>query len=98
MCLGIPGQIVDIISSDMQLAMVDVAGVRQAVHIGPIVDDEHPITACLGDWVLVHLGFARMRVSEQEAKASIALLQELSQLQAEIDGMARHHVSPDQVC
>ena len=98
MCLGIPGQIIDIISSDMQLAMVDLAGVRQVVNIGPLVDDEHPITTCLGDWILVHLGFARMWVSEQDAKASISLMQELSRLQAEIDGMARHRVPPDRVC
>jgi len=88
MCLGIPAQIVDIISADMHLAMVDVAGVRQVVNMGLLVDDEHPIATCLGDWVLVHLGFARMRISEQDAKASMSLLQELSRLQAEIDGMS----------
>jgi hydrogenase expression/formation protein HypC len=86
--MGIPGQIVEILSSDMQLAMVDVAGVRQAVNIGLLVDDEHPVATCVGDWVLVHLGFARVRVSEQDATASMCLLQELSRLQAEIDGMA----------
>jgi hydrogenase expression/formation protein HypC len=87
MCMGIPGQIVEIISPDMLLVMVDVAGVRRAVNMGPLVDDEHPISTCLGDWVLVHLGFARMRVSENEAKTAMTLLQELSQLQAEVDGI-----------
>ena len=87
MCLGIAGQIVDIISSDMQLVMVEIAGVRRAVNLGLLVDEDHPIAACVGEWVLVHLGFARTWVSEQDAKASIGLLQELSKLQAEIDGM-----------
>jgi len=88
MCMGIPGQITDIISPDMPLVMVDVAGVKRAVNMGLLIDDDHPISACLGDWVLVNLGFARMRVSEHEAKASMALLQELGRLQAEIDGMS----------
>ena len=87
MCLGIPGQIVEIISADMQLAMVEVGGVRRAVNIAFVVDDEHPVDACLGDWVLVHVGFAMMRLDEQEAAATLALLSELGEMQAEIDSM-----------
>ncbi|HOE40401.1 MAG TPA: HypC/HybG/HupF family hydrogenase formation chaperone [Rhodoferax sp.] len=85
MCLGLPGQIVEIISSDMQLAMVDVGGVRRAVNISLLVDDEHPVSACLGDWVLVHLGFARLRIDENEAAATVALLLEIGKLQSDID-------------
>ncbi|MFZ4538048.1 HypC/HybG/HupF family hydrogenase formation chaperone [Propionivibrio sp.] len=87
MCLGIPGQIVEIISEDMHLAMVDVGGVRRAVNIAFIVDDEHPVAACLGDWVLVHVGFAMMRIDEKEAATTMALLLELGEMQAEIDSM-----------
>ncbi|MFZ4626534.1 MAG: HypC/HybG/HupF family hydrogenase formation chaperone [Rhodoferax sp.] len=87
MCLGIPGQIVEIISADMQLAMVEVGGVRRAVNIAFVVDDEHPVATCLGDWVLVHVGFAMMRLDEQEAAATLALLSELGKMQAEIDSM-----------
>ncbi|MBV5298919.1 MAG: HypC/HybG/HupF family hydrogenase formation chaperone [Rhodoferax sp.] len=87
MCLGIPGQIVEIISADMQLAMVEVGGVRRAVNIAFVVDDEHPVESCLGDWVLVHVGFAMMRLDEQEAAATLALLSELGEMQAEIDSM-----------
>ena len=87
MCLGIPGQIKEIISADMQLAMVEVGGVRRAVNIAFVVDDEHPAAACLGDWVLVHVGFAMMRLDEQEAAATLALLHELGEMQAEIDSM-----------
>ena len=87
MCLGIPGQIVEIVSSDLNLAMVDVGGVRRAVNIGFVVDDEHPVAACVGDWVLVHVGFAMSRIDEKEAALTLALLRELGELQAEIDNM-----------
>lgn len=87
MCLGIPGQIVEVISEDMKLAMVDVGGVRRAVNIAFIVDEEHPAVACLGDWVLVHVGFAMIRIDEKEAAATLALLLQLGEYQAEIDSM-----------
>ena len=87
MCLGIPGQIVEIVSEDMKLAMVDVGGVRRAVNIAFIVDEEHPAAACLGDWVLVHVGFAMVRIDEKEAEATLALLLQLGEYQAEIDSM-----------
>jgi len=87
MCLGIPGQIVEIVSSDLNLAMVDVGGVRRAVNIAFVVDDEHPASTCIGDWVLVHVGFAMSRIDEKEAALTLALLRELGELQAEIDSM-----------
>ena len=87
MCLGIPGQIVEIVSSDLNLAMVDVGGVRRVVNIAFVVDDEHPASACVGDWVLVHVGFAMSRIDEKEAALTLALLRELGELQAEIDSM-----------
>jgi len=87
MCLGIPGQIVEIVSSDLNLAMVDVGGVRRAVNIAFVVDDEHPATSCIGDWVLVHVGFAMSRIDEKEAAQTLALLREIGELQAEIDSM-----------
>lgn len=87
MCLGIPGQIVEIVSDDLKLAMVDVGGVRRAVNIAFVIDDEHPAHACVGDWVLVHVGFAMSRLDEAEAAATLALLRELGELQAEIDSM-----------
>ena len=87
MCLGIPGQIVEIVSEDLKLAMVDVGGVRRAVNIAFIVDEDHPAAACLGDWVLVHVGFAMVRIDEKEAEATLALLLQLGEYQAEIDSM-----------
>jgi hydrogenase expression/formation protein HypC len=49
------------------LGIVDVCGVRREIHLACIVDDEHPIESCVGDWVLVHVGFATSRIDEAEA-------------------------------
>ena len=62
MCLGIPGCIVGIDDADNMLATVDVCGVRRQINISCIVDDDHPVETCVGDWVLVHVGFAMSRI------------------------------------
>jgi hydrogenase expression/formation protein HypC len=77
MCLGIPGQIIEIINPDLQLALVDVGGVTRSVNIACIVDEEHPIAACIGDWVLIHVGFALNRLAPQEAEETLRLLAQL---------------------
>lgn len=84
MCLGIPGQIVEIIDEQKQLAKVEISGVRRAVNIACIVDEEHPMAACVGSWVLVHVGFAMARIDEEEAQKTLALLHELGEAQNEI--------------
>lgn len=93
MCLGIPGQIVEINSVENKLAMVDVGGVRRQVNITCIVDDEHPPASCVGDWVLVHVGFAMSRIDEEEAKRTIELLTEMGEVQAEIEAMRQSNTS-----
>jgi len=87
MCLGIPGQIVEIIDAAGKLAVVDVGGVRREINIAFIVDEDHPVAACVGDWVLVHVGFAMVRIDEDEAAATLALLREMGEYQSEIDSM-----------
>lgn len=87
MCLGIPGQIVEIVDADAKLATVDVGGVKRAVNIAFIVNKNHPVESCVGDWVLVHVGFAMIRIDEQEAAATLALLREMGEYQNEIDAM-----------
>ena len=87
MCLGIPGQIVEITSAEDALALVDVGGVRREVNIACVIDDEHPVDACVGDWVLIHVGFAMNRLDEKEAERTLALLQELGQAQEELDAL-----------
>jgi hydrogenase expression/formation protein HypC len=73
MCLAIPGQIVEIIDELNQIAKVDVAGVRRSINVSLLAidgDDAKP-----GDWVLIHVGFALSKVDEEEAHATLALLQ-----------------------
>lgn len=87
MCLGIPGQIVEIVDEAAKLAMVDVGGVKRAVNIAFIVNQNHPVASCVGNWVLVHVGFAMVRIDEAEAAATLALLREMGEYQSEIDAM-----------
>ena len=67
--------------------VVDVAGVRRTVNISCILDEQHPPEACLGEWVLVHVGFAMSRIDPEEAQRTIALLAELGEAQGEIQAM-----------
>lgn len=82
MCLGIPGQIVEITNANHKLAIVNVGGVKRQVNIACIVDEDHPAESCIGDWVLVHVGFAMNRINEQEVAETLELLHELAQTQA----------------
>ncbi|MDX1345614.1 MAG: HypC/HybG/HupF family hydrogenase formation chaperone [Sedimenticolaceae bacterium] len=87
MCLGIPGQILEITDAENSMAKVDVSGVRREVNIACIIDDSHPADECVGDWVLVHVGFAMSRIDEDEARQTLAILSELGEVQAELDSM-----------
>jgi hydrogenase expression/formation protein HypC len=87
MCLGIPGQIVEITDTEKKLAMVDVSGVKRPVNIACIVNEDHDVASCVGDWVLVHVGFAMSRIDEVEAKKTLDLLIELGEAQAEMLAM-----------
>ena len=87
MCLGIPGQIVAISDPANALGIVDVAGVRREINLVCVVDDAHPIEACVGDWVLVHVGFAMSRLDEAEAARTLRILEELGDVRQEIEAM-----------
>ncbi|MEJ7669653.1 MAG: HypC/HybG/HupF family hydrogenase formation chaperone [Casimicrobiaceae bacterium] len=87
MCLGIPGQIVEVTDADNRLAVVNVGGVKRTVNIAFVVDEDHPAPSCVGEWVLVHVGFAMSRLDEDEAARTLALLREMGEVQAELDAM-----------
>ena len=70
MCLGIPGEIVEILADREDLAMVSAEGVKRVVNIG-LLEDE---TLVPGDWILIHVGFALSKIDEREAKASLEWL------------------------
>jgi hydrogenase expression/formation protein HypC len=80
MCLGIPGQITRIVDTTHQLATVEVGGVKRTINIACIVDVEHPLESCLGEWVLVHVGFALNRLDETEARTTLELFRQLAEL------------------
>ena len=67
--------------------MVEVGGVRRPVNIAFIIADDHPADTCLGEWVLVHVGFAMSRLDEDEAARTLALLRELDEMQGEVEAM-----------
>lgn len=87
MCLGIPGQIIEVTDPVRKLAVVSVGGVRRTVNIGCIVNEGHPAASCVGDWVLVHVGFAMSRIDEKEAALTLQLLTEMGEVQAEMAAM-----------
>ena len=71
MCLGIPGQIVELLHEHEHLAKVDVSGVGRTINIG-LLEDEQLVP---GDWVLIHVGFAMSKIDEEEARLALASLQ-----------------------
>ena len=85
MCLGIPAQIVRIDDAERMLATVEVGGVRRQVNIICVVDSDHPPESCIGDWVLLHVGFAMSRIDEAEAAETLRVLTELGEAQAELE-------------
>ncbi len=77
MCLAIPGKIVEIVSAENQLAKVDVGGVRRNVNVG-MLDD-----VIVGDYVLIHVGFAMTKIDEKEAAETLRILDEIGQFDDE---------------
>lgn len=73
MCLGIPGQIIEILEDSPHLAKADVAGVKRNINIGLVAAEG----VAPGDWVLIHVGFAMSKVDEKEASSTMDFLQEL---------------------
>ncbi len=87
MCLGIPGQVVEITDTERNLARVSVAGVLREISLSCIVSDAHPLKDCIGDWVLIHVGFAMSKIDEAEAAATLKVLQELGEMDEELAAM-----------
>lgn len=75
MCLAIPGQVIEVVDEENRLATVEVAGVRRTVNVGLL--DVDGTAAAPDDWVLIHVGFALSRIDEEEARATLRLLEEM---------------------
>ena len=75
MCLGIPGEVVEFLPDQPDLARVSVSGVRRVINIGLLSDE--PLAP--GDWVLIHVGFALSKIDEDEAASALAFLEGIGQ-------------------
>ena len=76
MCLGIPGEVVELYPDRPDIALVDVSGVRRAINIGLLEGDEIPK---VGEWILIHVGFALSKIDEKEAAAALEFLAGIGQ-------------------
>lgn len=81
MCLAIPGKIVELVPDQAHLRTVEVAGVRRKVDLGLLEDDMPEV----GEWVLIHVGFAMTRISEQDAQEQMNLLRMLGETEQAIE-------------
>jgi hydrogenase expression/formation protein HypC len=86
MCLAIPGRIIEMVDEANSIAKVDVSGVRRNINIAML--DE----AVVGDYVLIHVGFALSKVDEKEAEETLRMLQELGSYEPELE---QFESSPD---
>jgi hydrogenase expression/formation protein HypC len=75
MCLGIPGEVIELLPDQSDLARVSVSGVRRVINIGLLSDDPPKP----GEWVLIHVGFALSKIDEAEAAAALEFLEGIGQ-------------------
>jgi hydrogenase expression/formation protein HypC len=81
MCLAIPGKIVQVFADDPDIALVEVVGVRRRVDLGLLQEERLGV----GDWVLIHVGFAMSKISEQDALDQMQTLTILGEAEAALD-------------
>ena len=81
MCLAIPGRIVEFVEAENHIAKVDVGGVRRNVNTGMLDAGEVQV----GDYVLIHVGFAMSKIDEREAEETLRLLREIGEYESELD-------------
>ncbi|HRE18192.1 MAG TPA: HypC/HybG/HupF family hydrogenase formation chaperone [Rhodocyclaceae bacterium] len=72
MCLAIPAQVIEL--RDKDLAVVDLAGVKKEISLS-LVDD-----VVIGDYVIVHVGYALNKLDPEEAAKTLALFAEIGEL------------------
>lgn len=77
MCLAIPGRIEEIVDEELQLAKANVSGVRRTINIGLLTESED--RARVGDWVLIHVGFAMSKIDEAEAAMQLKALEQIGE-------------------
>ena len=80
MCLAIPGQVVAMTEQPL-LVKVDVGGVRRNVNVGLLADERVEI----GDWILIHVGFALSKIGESEARDQLRMLEAMGEDELAMD-------------
>lgn len=73
MCLAVPARVIELVDETNQIAKVDIGGVRRNISVALLEDVK------VGDWVLVHVGFAIQKIDEEEAEQTLMLLRQLGQ-------------------
>ena len=81
MCLAIPGQVIQFMDDERRFATIEVSGVRRQVNVELILEDGLDV----GDWVLIHVGFAMSRISDAEAQETLRALEALGEAEASIE-------------
>ena len=81
MCLAIPARVIETSTDESTRALVEVVGVRRHIDTGLLIDDPPQN----GDWVLVHVGFAMSKISEEQALDQLHTLSKLGEEQAVLD-------------
>lgn len=79
MCLAIPGKIIEMVDVENHIAKVDVGGVKRNINVGMLDDTQ------IGDYVLIHVGFAMSKIDEKEAEETLRLLMELGSYEDEFE-------------
>ncbi|RVT83225.1 HypC/HybG/HupF family hydrogenase formation chaperone [Rhodobacteraceae bacterium CCMM004] len=85
MCLGIPGQITAITDAERMMATASVSGVRREVCVAPIA--QGPLEDLVGEWALIHVGFAMSRIDPDEAAKTLEALRALGEVEEELAAM-----------
>jgi hydrogenase expression/formation protein HypC len=75
MCLGIPGEVVELVEDNDQLVLVDVLGVQRHINLGMLEEPD----LRTGDWILIHMGFAMDKISKNAATEALAGLELMGQ-------------------
>jgi hydrogenase expression/formation protein HypC len=79
MCLAIPGKIIEVVDAENNIAKVDVGGVRRNINTGMLDGTK------VGDYVLIHVGFAMSKIDEHEAEETLRILKEIGEYQTEFE-------------
>ena len=85
MCLGIPGRITAITDEGRLMAMADVSGVRREVSVACVVGAD--LSALVGQWALIHVGFAMALIDADEAARTLEALRDLGEAQETLEMM-----------